>query len=243
MNNREHNKNTSKYDLARHPTKDTIEMMTFLLEKVIKANDSIYHQSTSNNSSNIGGSEMKRKNSNHYTTCFHARSIPSISIHAYLTRILKYCPCANECFLALLVYFDRMSKGSNTRATSVRIDSYNIHRLIISGIMVSSKLYSDVFFTNTRYAKVGGLPVSELNMLELEFLSLNNFSLFVSLEELQHYGDQLLSHWNKEQQDISTKNEVNEMEEDVIAPPVIRRARHLSIDKHGEEIEMEQYTT
>ncbi|KAI8047051.1 cyclin PHO80-like protein, partial [Gilbertella persicaria] len=117
---------------------------------------------------------------------FHARSIPSISIYAYLTRILKYCPCANECFLAVLVYFDRIS---------LRIDSYNIHRLLISGVMVASKLYSDVFFTNTRYAKVGGLPVVELNMLELEFIAMNQFSLFVSVEELQHYGDQLLSQW------------------------------------------------
>ncbi|KAI7897883.1 cyclin-domain-containing protein [Cokeromyces recurvatus] len=224
-----------EYDLARYPIKDTIKMMTFLLEKVIKANDNLYQPSSSSNNS-----ELKRKNSSHHTTCFHARSIPSITIHAYLMRILKYCPCSNECFLALLVYFDRMSKPSNTRAASIRIDSYNIHRLIISGIMVASKLFSDVFFTNTRYAKVGGLPVSELNMLELEFLSLNDFSLFVSLEELQHYGDQLLSHWTKEQQNNNTeKNEINEIEE--LSAPVRRRARHLSIDKHEDDFGMNNH--
>jgi hypothetical protein len=126
-----------RFDLGKHPTKDTIKMMTFLLEKVIKTNDS----------NNAG---ERRKSS----TCFHARSIPSISIGAYLTRILKYCPCANECFLALLVYFDRMSRPTSAHSSGLRIDSYNIHRLIISGIMVASKLYSDVFFTNTRYSKV-----------------------------------------------------------------------------------------
>ncbi|KAF7728947.1 hypothetical protein EC973_005342 [Apophysomyces ossiformis] len=72
------------------------------------------------------------------------------------------------------------------------IDSYNIHRLIIAGVMVSSKFFSDVFYTNTRYAKVGGLPVSELNSLELEFLILNDFNLTVPICELQRYGDQLL---------------------------------------------------
>lgn len=143
---------TLKYDLARFPTKDTIKMMTFLLEKVIKANDSLQQQQQQPSISPHTGE--RRKSSSHYSTCFHARSIPSISIYAYLTRILKYCPCANECFLALLVYFDRMSKSTNTRAANLRIDSYNIHRLIISGVMVASKLYSDVFFTNTRYAKV-----------------------------------------------------------------------------------------
>ncbi|KAI8992234.1 cyclin PHO80-like protein, partial [Pilobolus umbonatus] len=118
---------------------------------------------------------------------FRARSIPSISIHAYLTRILKYCPCANECFLAVLVYFDRMTKSVNSHAAGFKVDSYNLHRLLIAGVMVSSKLFSDVFFTNTRYAKVGGIPISELNLLEVEFLSINNYNLFISLEEMQSY--------------------------------------------------------
>jgi hypothetical protein len=83
--------------------------------------------------------------------------------------------------------------------------------------------------------------------LELEFLSINDFSLFISLEELQHYGDQLLIHWNKEhdseqqqqqQQPIVIEKEKDEEEEeDGLAPPVRRRARHLSIDKHGDEID------
>lgn len=42
---------------------------------------------------------------------------------------------------------------------------------------------------------MGGLPVSELNTLELQFLKLNNFQLNVKVEELQHYGDQLVWHW------------------------------------------------
>lgn len=134
--------NHVKYDLSRHATKDTIKMLTFLLEKVIKSNDSVGTPTGE-----------RRKSISHAFTCFQARSIPSISIYAYLTRILKYCPCSNECFLAILVYFDRMSKLSSTR-TGLRIDSFNIHRLIISGVMVASKLFSDVFFTNTRYAKV-----------------------------------------------------------------------------------------
>lgn len=44
------------------------------------------------------------------TLCFHARHIPSISIEAYLLRILKYCPTTNDVFLSLLVYFDRLSR-------------------------------------------------------------------------------------------------------------------------------------
>lgn len=45
-----------------------------------------------------------------------------------------------------------------------------------------------------RKIKVGGIPLYELNQLELEFLFLCNFDLYVKLEDMQAYGDQLLTH-------------------------------------------------
>ncbi|KAF9042547.1 hypothetical protein BDZ89DRAFT_934247, partial [Hymenopellis radicata] len=72
------------------------------------------------------------------------------------------------------------------------IDSYNIHRLVIAGVTVASKFFSDVFYTNSRYAKVGGLPQAELNQLELQFLLLNDFRLVIHPDEMQRYAKQLL---------------------------------------------------
>lgn len=146
---------------------------------------------------------------------FHGTNIPGISLHSYLTRVLKYCPVTNEVFLSLLVYFDRIAKKANnlksSRASQSNdkeendseqlfvMDSYNIHRLIISGITVSSKFFSDVFYKNLRYAKVGGLPLEELNYLELQFLLLLDFKLMICVEDLQNYGDLLLRFWKREQ--------------------------------------------
>ncbi|RCH83472.1 hypothetical protein CU098_004767 [Rhizopus stolonifer] len=162
------------FDLSKYPTVDTIRLLASLLERMTAANDLLNKQQP-------------------VYTRFHARLVPSIDIFSYLSRILKYCPCANECFLSLLVYFDRMSKNALAlTGKPFTIDSFNIHRLIIAGVMVASKFFSDVFYTNTRYAKVGGVPVSELNILEVEFLKLNSFNLTVPISELQRYGDQLL---------------------------------------------------
>jgi len=123
---------------------------------------------------------------------FHARNIPTITLEAYLLRILKYCPTTNEVFLSLLVYFDRMSKlAFEATGKSFAIDSFNVHRLVIAGVTVASKFFSDVFYTNSRYAKVGGLPQSELNQLELQFLLLNDFRLSIAAEEMQRYAEQL----------------------------------------------------
>ena len=38
------------------------------------------------------------------------------------------------------------------------VDSFNIHRLVIAGVTCASKFFSDVFYTNSRYAKVCGVP-------------------------------------------------------------------------------------
>ncbi|KAF9215372.1 hypothetical protein BGZ59_001552 [Podila verticillata] len=203
-------------DLSVHPVTSTLKMLASLLERITTANDKI-KQALPEPESPMVMTPAQHQIHTSFTR-FHARSIPSISINAYLTRILKYCPCANECFLSLLVYFDRMARNveeiTGGEGRQFSIDSYNIHRLIIAGIMVSAKYFSDVFFTNSRYAKVGGLPVSELNQLEVEFLTLNNFALAISIEELQTYGDQLMKHWMCEE--VANRDP----EDDTAAPPV-----------------------
>nr|CAG8588664.1 15289_t:CDS:2 [Entrophospora candida] len=162
-------------DLANFPVTDTLKMLASLLEKITNANDQL---KTHNNSNSNNETISNQQQAVTPFTRFHARSVPSIDIHSYLSRILKYCPTSNECFLSLLVYFDRMSKNAmKTTGKPFSIDSFNIHRLIIAG-----------------------LPVSELNHLELEFLVLNDFRLAITVEELQRYGDQLLKHWVMEEE-------------------------------------------
>ncbi|QDS67536.1 hypothetical protein FKW77_002497 [Venturia effusa] len=78
------------------------------------------------------------------------------------------------------------------------VDSFNIHRLVIAGVTCASKFFSDIFYTNSRYAKVGGLPLPELNHLELQFLLLNDFRLAVPLEEMEAYGTMLVEFYARE---------------------------------------------
>ncbi|KAF9935246.1 hypothetical protein BGZ67_003464 [Mortierella alpina] len=70
-------------------------------------------------------------------------------------------------------------------ANGFRVNSFNIHRLLITCLMVAAKFTSDHFYSNVRYAKVGGLSLLELNQLELEFLFTTRFELNVKVEEIQ----------------------------------------------------------
>lgn len=233
-------------DIANYPVHDLLLMLSALLQKILEANDLLHtddekqHQlqydnnNNSNNSKNNFESPSTGLLNSKYSAnvlAFHGRNIPAISLHAYLTRILKYCPVTNDVFLCLLVYFDRIAKRVNNNEGKTKedeimmdkdediedinmtknnnndinkpqvfvMDSYNIHRLIISGITVASKFFSDVFYKNSRYAKVGGLPLDELNHLELQFLLLLDFKLMIQREELERYGDLLLRFWKREQ--------------------------------------------
>ncbi|KMP05891.1 cyclin pho85 family protein [Coccidioides immitis RMSCC 2394] len=78
------------------------------------------------------------------------------------------------------------------------VDSLNIHRLVIAGITCATKYFSDAFWTNSRYSKVGGIPLRELNHIELQFLLLNDFRLSISPDELQTYATMLVEFYIRE---------------------------------------------
>ncbi len=50
------------------------------------------------------------------------------------------------------------------------ISSLTVHRFLITSATVASKGLSDSFWTNNTYARVGGVSLKELALLELEFL-------------------------------------------------------------------------
>ncbi|KAI8991123.1 cyclin PHO80-like protein, partial [Mycotypha africana] len=125
---------------------------------------------------------------NSQITHFDSRTIPTISLVAYLERLQKFAHFTNEALLSMLIYFDRIStSASSDPQEGFIIHAYNVHRLLIASLVVASKFTSDVYYTNSRYAKVGGLSVAELNQLELEFLFLIKFRLHIRLKKLQSF--------------------------------------------------------
>ncbi|KAJ3401070.1 hypothetical protein HDU80_006355 [Chytriomyces hyalinus] len=116
-------------------------------------------------------------------TRFHSRAPPAISIVDYLRRIVKYASVERVCLLILLVYIDRVCE----RNRSFTISSLTVHRFIITGVTVACKALCDSFLQNSMYAKVGGISTKELNVLEIEFLTLIGWDLTASAERLQDY--------------------------------------------------------
>jgi len=120
---------------------------------------------------------------------FNVKKIPAISIQGYLERIARYAPCGGQCFVLSLVYLDRLIENNKNFVISSR----NVHRLLITSIMLASKFYEDKYMDNAFYARVGGIPVSELNQLEVDFVFLIHFELTVEPEVFDRYRSQLLT--------------------------------------------------
>ncbi|CAA16850.1 PHO85 cyclin-like protein psl1 [Schizosaccharomyces pombe] len=181
-------------ELSSFNQEKLLEMISVFLSRLTRLNDS---KQEATESDQIPLSPTSLKNP---CLIFSAKNVPSISIQAYLTRILKYCPATNDVFLSVLIYLDRIVHHFHF---TVFINSFNIHRFLIAGFTAASKFFSDVFYTNSRYAKVGGIPLHELNHLELSFFVFNDFNLFISLEDLQAYGDLLLSWYRQNGQNYN----------------------------------------
>jgi len=97
--------------------------------------------------------------------CLH-RATPQISVTDYLNRMVRYSSLEKASLLAAVYYIDLLSQ----RFPAFTLSSLTVHRFLITAVTVASKGLCDAFCTNTHYAKVGGIGVAELNMLELEFL-------------------------------------------------------------------------
>lgn len=74
------------------------------------------------------------------------------------------------------------------------VNSYNIHRIILTSVRLANKYNDDNFYKNSYFAKIGGISCNELNELEKEYLFLLNFNLYVSLDDYVLYYNQLNSH-------------------------------------------------
>ncbi|CDJ66219.1 cyclin, N-terminal domain-containing protein, putative [Eimeria necatrix] len=115
--------------------------------------------------------------------CFLSATEPMISMPDYLERLARFFQCSGECFVLALVYIDRLLQMNN----HVWLCPLNLHRLAVTALMVAVKFADDTFYSNAYYAKVGGLPLQEMNHLEATLLRMLHFRLHVMPCEFDKY--------------------------------------------------------
>ena len=123
-----------------------------------------------------------------YIKSFMTKSIPSISLKNYMLRLFRYTKMNESTIIIILIYIDKICNMNNKK-----ISYYNIFKLILGSMIAAIKYNEDQFYPAEVYAKLGGVSVSELNLLEMEFYKLIDFKLFVDEEIFLKYREYLSS--------------------------------------------------
>ena len=110
---------------------------------------------------------------------FRSEHIPQISLSSYVFRIMKYSKASGESLILGLTYFGRMME----RYPEMAVNLFCIHRFLLISLMIAAKYYDDRTSNNTLYAMAGGIKLAELNLLEMTYLELMEYSLYVSESE------------------------------------------------------------
>lgn len=124
-------------------------------------------------------------------TVFFMKNLPNIKFLDYLRRINKYLKPQSSTLIIALIYVDRICSEKTNKL--VLIDN-NIFKLFLTATILAIKYNEDFYDDNAYFAKVGGITLNEMNILEKEFLDLINFRLFVSVEIFSKYNNYLVNY-------------------------------------------------
>ena len=113
---------------------------------------------------------------------FTSHNKPSLSIKDYLYRIQTYTEAEDNTIIIGLMYIDRICEHS-----SIILTPYNIHRIVFVSILMAIKYNEDTNFGFDFYAKIAGVPIKELKVLERDFIDLIKFHFFINKEEFDKY--------------------------------------------------------
>ena len=113
---------------------------------------------------------------------FSSKSPSNVTLEYFFGRIKKYSQIEKSTLIIILIYADRMCTTSG-----IILNPHNIHRIILGCLLLAVKYNEDVYFTNEQYAKIGGVPLKEINDLESYSISFLDYDLFISEDIYQKY--------------------------------------------------------
>lgn len=101
------------------------------------------------------------------------------------------------------------------------VTTLTVHRFLITAATVAAKGLSDSFWNNATYARVGGIKIAELGLLELDFLYRVDWKIVPNPETLVDYYRGLVDRapgYELEDEEISSSSDDEDDEEEAESP-------------------------
>jgi len=124
-------------DLADAPR--VVGVLSAILERVVERNDAVADELCTAGTASAASLAPP-------PSAFRATARPDISVRSCMARIARFAGCSPACYVVAYVYLDRLlrrgRRGRGRRALAV--DSYSVHRLLITAVLAAVKFMDDV---------------------------------------------------------------------------------------------------
>ncbi|EAW07651.1 putative mucin [Aspergillus clavatus NRRL 1] len=114
-------------------------------------------------------------------------AFPTAGFKKWVTNILSTTQVSQNVILLALLFIYRLKKFN----PAVRGKKGSEFRLMTIALMLGNKFLDDNTYTNKTWAEVSGIPVQEIHVMEVEFLSNVRYNLYVSEEEWAQWHTKL----------------------------------------------------
>ena len=130
---------------------------------------------------------------------------PSIKIKDYLGLFYKYGNMNISTFILMVIYIDRLCNKHK-----IKLSYLTIHKLFLSSLIVATKYNEDETYFFKIYAKLGGVTISDLEYLELCFVTSLDFDLYINDELYDKYHNYFADENSDDDDDIEEEEEEKE---------------------------------
>lgn len=120
---------------------------------------------------------------------FQCSSIPSKSISDFFTGISYSSHCSSEALILSVRFLSKVK----FKKPDLPVDSYTIHRLMLTCLLLAIKVHDDMYVSNADYGKCCGLPdVKEINAMEAKLLMMLDYEVYVSGAEYAEWFEEVV---------------------------------------------------
>nr|CAB3495238.1 unnamed protein product [Digitaria exilis] len=112
-----------------------VSILSALLQRVAERNDAAAAAEEEERAMTAAAEGQRRP-----VSAFQGLTKPAISIGGYLERIFRFASCSPSCYVVAYIYLDRFLR----RRPALAVDSFNVHRLLITSVLTAVKFVDDI---------------------------------------------------------------------------------------------------
>ncbi len=106
----------------------------------------------------------------------------TISIEDYINRLISHLDISKNLIVVSSIYINRLR---------IKFNYNNFHKIILISLLIANKFLEDDNMNNKFWADCGGIPLLQLNKLEIKFLIKINYNLYIGEEEFYKKYDEI----------------------------------------------------